>query len=113
MPRRSKSYDEAIAKEMQDHDFARGMVLHAIEQSGYSIEEALQHAIQSMGIKEFSDKSGLPLHNISDFVNGKRKFGFKNISRCLAVFGLRFVVARDEIKQKRMFDIFSDALSVQ
>ena len=51
MPRRSKSYDEAIAKEMQDSDFARGMVLHEIEQSGYSIEEALQHTIQSMGIK--------------------------------------------------------------
>ena len=51
MPRRSKSYDEAIAKEMQDSDFARGMVLREIEQSGYSIEEALQHTIQSMGIK--------------------------------------------------------------
>lgn len=96
MPRRSKSYDEAIAREMQDPDFARGIVLHAIEQSGYSVEEALQHAIQSMGIKEFSDKSGLPLQNISDFVNGKRKFGFKNISRCLAVFGLKFTVTRDE-----------------
>ena len=96
MPRRSKSYDEAIAKEMQDPEFARGMVLHAIKQSGYSIEEALQHAIQSMGIKEFSDKSGLPLQNVSDFVNGKRKLGFRNISRCLSVFGLKFVVAKDD-----------------
>lgn len=96
MARRSKSYDDAIAKEMQDPDFARGMVLHAIEQSGYTVEEALQHAIQSMGIKEFSSKSSLPLQNISDFVNGKRKFGLKNITRCLAVFGLKLVVARDD-----------------
>ena len=94
MSRRSESYDDAMAKEMQDPDFARGMVLHAIEE-GDSVEEALRYGIQRMGIKEFSDRAGMPIQNVSSFVRGTRVFGFKNLCKCLSVFGLRFVVAKD------------------
>lgn len=94
MSRRSESYDDAIAKEMQDPDFARGMILHAID-AGDSVEDALRYGIQRMGIKEFSDQAGMPIQNVSLFVKGKRAFDFKNLSKCLSVFGLRFVVAKD------------------
>ena len=95
MSRRSESYDADIAKEMQDPEFARGMVLHALG-SGDSVEDALKYAIQRMGVKEFAEQSGLSIQNVSAFINGKRRFGFRNLSRCLAVFGLKFVVARDD-----------------
>ena len=95
MSRRSESYDDAIAKEMQDPDFARGMVLHAID-AGDSVEDALRHGIQRMGLKEFSDQAGMQMQSVSAFVKGERTFGFKNLSKCLSVFGLRFVVAKDK-----------------
>lgn len=95
MSRRSESYDKAMAKEMQNTDFARGMVLHAID-SGDSIEDALRYSIRRMGIKEFSHKSGISIQNVSAFTRGKRKFGFGNLSKCLAVFGLKFVVAKSD-----------------
>ena len=96
MPRRSESYDKMIADKMRDPEFARGVVLHSLE-FGDSVEEAIRLAITSMGIKEFSDKSEIPLQSVSGFVRGRRKFGHKTLSKCLAVFGLKFTVTRDEV----------------
>ena len=95
MPRRSESYDKMIAEKMRDPEFARGVVLHSLE-FGDSVEEAIRLAITSMGIKEFADKSEIPLQSVSGFVCGRRKFGHKTLSKCLAVFGLKFTVTRDE-----------------
>ena len=95
MSRRSKSYNEMIAEKMRDPEFARGVVLHSVE-FGDSVEEALQLAIRSMGIKEFSDRSGLPLQSVSSFVQNRKKFGYKRLTQCLAVFGLKFTVTRDK-----------------
>ena len=93
---RSKSYDKVIAEKMRDPDLAKAVVIHAVE-SGDSIEEALTIAITSMGIKEFADKSGIKMQNVSQFVQGKRAFGYKTLAKCLAVFGLRFAVSEDKV----------------
>ena len=82
-----------IAEKMRDPEFAEGVVLHSLE-FGDSVEEALRLAISSMGIKEFSDKSGLPLQSVSSFVRKKRKFGHRTLAKCLAVFGLEFIVKK-------------------
>lgn len=95
MPR-SKSYNKMIAKKMRDPEFARGVVLYSLE-FGDSIEEALRLAINSMGIKEFSDQSGIPLQSVSSFVCNRRKFGYKTLTRCLTVFGLKFTVTKNEV----------------
>ena len=95
MPRRSESYDKMIAEKMRDPEFARGVVLHALK-SGDSVQEALRYAIRSMGIKEFSDKSGIALQSVSSFVREAREFGFKSLTKCLAVFGLKFTVTKDK-----------------
>ena len=95
MSRRSKSYNEMVAEKMRDPDFARGLVLHSLE-SGDSVQEALRLAIRSMGIKEFCDRSGLPLQSVSSFAQSKKIFGHKRLNQCLAVFGLKFTVTRDK-----------------
>jgi len=96
MSRRSTSYNEMIAEQMRDPEFARGVVLHSLD-FGDSVEEALRLAIRSMGIKEFSDKSGIPLQSVSSFVCKRRVFGHKTLAKCLVVFGLKFTVTRDEV----------------
>lgn len=93
---RSKSYDKKLAEKMRDPELARELVIHAVE-AGDSIEEALIIAITSMGIKEFSDKSGIKMQNVSQFVQGKRAFGYKTLTKCLAVFDLKFTVTRDKV----------------
>jgi len=95
MSRRSTSYNKMIAEQMQDPEFARVLVLHSVE-VGDSVEEALQLAIRSMGIKEFSDRSGLPRQSVSNFVQNRKKFDYKMLTKCLAVFGLKFTVTRDK-----------------
>ena len=95
MPRRSKSHSEAMAQKMRDPDFARELVVVSLELRG-SIVEALRFAIRSMGIKEFSDKSGIPMANVSEFVSGNKSWGYKRLEKGLAVFGLEFSV-RDKV----------------
>ena len=96
MARRSSSYDKMIAAKMLDPEYARNVILHSLEFND-SIEEALRLAISSMGIREFSGKAGIPVQNVSSFIGGKRNFGYRTLTRCLAVFGLKFTVTKDEV----------------
>lgn len=89
MSRRSESYDKYIAEQMQDMDYARDTLLTSIEHFGDSVEEALKHTIQRMGIKEFSQLSNISIQNISDFINGKRKPKVETLDKYLAVFNLK------------------------
>ena len=91
MTNRSKSHSEAMAKKMRDPDFARELVIVSLESRG-NIVDALRFAIRSMGIKEFSDKSGIPISNVSEFVSGNKSWGYRRLEKGLAVFGLEFSV---------------------
>lgn len=93
MSRRRTTYDAYIAEQMLDPSFAQEVVLAAIR-DGESVQDALKLAIESMGIKEFSIKSDIPIQNLSAFIRGEKSFGYKRISRCLAVFDLEFTVVR-------------------
>ncbi len=96
MPNRSGSYSKFIADKMTDPDFARNLVMNAVE-SGDSLDDALRLAIRSKGIKEFSTASGLPIQNVSALANKRKAFGRATLERCLGVFGLRLGVARKKV----------------
>ena len=76
MARRGSSYDKMIATKMLDPESAIDVILHSLEFDD-NIEEALRLTITSMGIKEFSEKSAIPVQNVSGFVRGKRNFGYR------------------------------------
>ena len=94
MSRRNKSYREYIAEQMLNQSYAQELILGAIEE-GDTVQCALKMAIESMGIKEFSDKSGIAVPHVTAFVRGEKAFGHQRITRCLAVFGLKFAVVRE------------------
>lgn len=96
MPNRSKLHSEVMAKKMRDPEFARELVVVSLELRG-NLVEALRFAIRSMGIKEFSAKSGMPMSNVSEFVNGNKSWGYKRLERSLAVFGLEFSVKNKKV----------------
>jgi transcriptional regulator with XRE-family HTH domain len=89
MSRRSRSYDKYIAEKMKDLDFAQESLLTAINTFGDSVEDALKYTILQMGIKEFSEHSGVSIQNISDFVRGVRRLKIETLDKYLSVFGLK------------------------
>ena len=88
MSRRSKSFDKYIAEQMQDLDYARETLLASIEEFNESVEDALRYTIEKMGLKEFSELSGIHIQNISQFIKGKRNLKIETLNKYLAVFKL-------------------------
>lgn len=91
MSGRSESYDEFIAEKMRDPDYAREQIKASIELRG-SIADGLRVAIRALGIKEFAEKSGIPIQNVSEFAQNNKSWGYKRLEKGLAVFGLEFTV---------------------
>ena len=89
MSRRSESFDKYVAEQMKDLDFARESLLVSIEHFGETVEEALKNIIEQMGLKEFSELSGIPIQNVSAFVKGRRNLKQQTLDRYLSVFKLR------------------------
>lgn len=93
MSRRRPTYKAYIADKMRDVEFAQGVIMTAVE-DGETVEDAVRMAIESAGLKEFSDKSGIAFQHLSAFVRGEKKFGKKRLELCLSVFDLRLSVAK-------------------
>ncbi len=93
MSRRRPTYRAYIADKMRNLEFAQGLVLVAVE-DGASVEDAVRMAVESAGLKEFSERSGIPLQHLSSFARGEKKFGQKRLERCLDVFDLKLSVAK-------------------
>lgn len=93
MSRRRPTYKAYIADKMRNVGFAQGVIMAAVE-DGETVEDAVRMAIESTGLKEFSEKSGIAFQHLSAFVRGKKKFGQKRLERCLSVFDLRLSVAK-------------------
>ena len=74
---------------MQDLEYARETLITEIEEFGETVEDALKYTIESMGIKEFSELSDIPIQNVSAFVNGRRNLKKETLDKYLRVFGLR------------------------
>ncbi len=89
MARRNKNFNALVSEKMKDPEFAKQTFITSIDEFGESIEEALKYTIQQMGIKEFSDQSGICVQNISDFIKGKRNLKLETLDRYLAVFNLK------------------------
>lgn len=87
---RNSSYDRDLARELKDTEFARGFLLTLMEgEDGLSLEGALRHTIQRMGVKEFCELSGLLKSNVNDFLKGRRKLKPETLDAFLEPFGLR------------------------
>ncbi|TVQ80105.1 MAG: XRE family transcriptional regulator [Bradymonadales bacterium] len=96
--RRHKSYDEQLADELKDKSFAREYFLGLIEgEDGLDIEDALIHTIRRMGVKEFSEVSGIHEKSISRMINGRVSPTRETLDQYLAPFGLKTKVILEEV----------------
>jgi repressor of nif and glnA expression len=99
MARRSESYNEFVADQMKDPEYAKLTILTSIEEFGENIDEALRYAIKKMGIKEFSELSGYSITYISDITRGRKQLKAETLNKLLSFFGLRLKTTVVELEE--------------
>jgi DNA-binding phage protein len=99
MARRSKDWNEGLAKDLKNREFAKEFILASIDE-GFSIQHALGKVIRSYGIKEFSELTGIPSPNILRAINPKHNPTQSTLNRLLKPFKLMISV-KDSPQRKK------------
>jgi len=88
MARRTKDWNEGLAKDLRNPQFAREFLLASIDE-GISLQHALGKVIRAMGIKEFAEKIGMESPNLLRAINPHHNPTQATINRLLNPFGLK------------------------
>ena len=88
MARRTKDWNEGLAQDLKNPEFARDFLLAAIEE-GVSLQHALGKVIRAMGVKEFAAKVGMESPNLIRAINPRHNPTQATINRLLTPFGLK------------------------
>ena len=88
MARRTKDWNEGLARDLRNPQFARGFLLAAIDE-GISLQHALGKVIRAMGVKEFAAKIGMESPNLLRAINPRHNPTQSTINRLLNPFGLK------------------------
>ncbi|MCZ0932231.1 MAG: hypothetical protein OXJ52_03650 [Oligoflexia bacterium] len=101
MANRNKSYDKVLAQKFKNPRYAQSYLINIIKREKLSVESALRETIKAMGLKNFSDKSGLSLQAVSDFTSKRQKWSLDKISRHIKnVFNLEVKISLELLKSK-------------
>jgi len=91
MARRSRDWNEGLAKDLKDPSFARGFLVAAMDE-GISIQQALGKVIRAMGVKEFAAKIGVAAPNVLRAINPRHNPTQATLNRLLRPFRLRLTI---------------------
>ena len=101
MANRHKDFNKLVASKFKNRKFAQAYIMNLINEEGMELEEAFRTTIISMGLKNFSDKAGVSVQYVSDFVNKRRKFTTKSIDKYLhKVFRLKIKISVESVRSK-------------
>lgn len=98
MARRSRDWNEGLAEDLQDPEFARAFLTAAVE-DGVPLKIALGKVIRATGVKEFSKVVGMPSPNVLRAIHPRHNPTQETLERLLKPFGLRIGLAA--IKHRR------------
>jgi DNA-binding phage protein len=101
MTKRTKDWNEELAKDLRDIEFAREFII-AIMEEGLPLREILGKIIRAYGVKEFSKKVNIPSSNIIRALNSKNNPTEDTLNKLLKPFGLQLAVApiKKQLKRK-------------
>ena len=101
MARRSRDWNEGLAQDLQDPEFAREFLLAAMDE-GVPIQVALGKVIRAMGVKEFSAQVRMASPNVQRAINPRHNPTQDTLNRLLKPFRLRLSLAKlDDRKHTR------------
>lgn len=87
MANRSKDWNESLAKELRDLDFAAEFIMASIEE-GATIQEALTKVIRLYGVIEFAKLANMASPNVIRSINPRYNPTQQTLNRLLQPFGL-------------------------
>jgi DNA-binding phage protein len=90
--KRSRDWNEDLAKELRDPEFARGFLIAALDE-GIPLQAALAKVIRAIGIKEFAARIEVASPNVLRALNPRHNPTPATINRLLKPFGLRLGLA--------------------
>ncbi len=100
MARRSRDWNEGLAQDLRDQEFAREFLLAATEE-GVPIQIALGKVIRSMGVKEFAAKVRMAGPNVLRAIHPRHNPTQDTLNRLLKPFRLRLSLARLDVPRRR------------
>ena len=92
MARRTEDWNEGLARDLRNPEFAREFLMAAIEE-GISLQHALGKVVRAMGVKEFAAKVGMESPNLLRAINPRHNPTQATINRLLRPLGLRLSLA--------------------
>ena len=92
MARRSKDWNEGLARDLKDPAFARAFLLAVIEDGG-SLQHALGKAVRAIGVKEFAARVRMASPNLVRAIHPRHNPTQATLNRLLEPFGLKLSLA--------------------
>ena len=95
MERRSRDWDEGLAQDLRDPEFARESLLAAMDE-GVPIHVAIGKVVRAMGVKEFAAKVRMASPNVLRAIHARHNPTQDTLNRLLKPFRLKLSLARLE-----------------
>lgn len=92
MARRSRDWNEGLARDLRDATFAREFLLATVEE-GIPLQRALAKVIRAMGVKEFAAKVGMAPPNVQRAIHASHNPTQATLNHLLRPFGLKLSLA--------------------
>lgn len=91
MSKRSRDWNEGLARDLRKPDFAREFVLGLLDE-GFPLQEALGKTIRAYGVKEFASKAKMPSPNVLRCIDARHNPTQKTLEQILRPLGLQLTV---------------------
>jgi DNA-binding phage protein len=92
MARQTKDWNEGLAKDLRNPQFAREFLLASIDED-ISLQHALGKVIRAIGVKEFAARIGMEIPNLLRAINPRHNPAQATINRLLNPLGLKLSLA--------------------
>ncbi len=92
MAKRSADWNEGLAQDLRNPEFAREFLLAAVDE-GVAVQRALGKVIRAMGVKEYAELTGMASSNVLRAIRARHNPTQATLNRMLKPFGLKLSVA--------------------
>ena len=100
MAKRSADWNEGLAEDLRNPEFAREFLRAAVDE-GVPVQRALGKVIRAMGVKEYAELTGIASSNVLRAIRSGHNPTQSTLNRMLRPFGLKLSVAPIEpVKDK-------------
>jgi len=98
--RRSRDWNEGLARDLRDQAFAREF-LEALLEEGFSLQQALAKTVRAYGVTEFASKVHMASPNLLRSIRPNANPTQRTLEQMLEPLGLRLAVAPKSRRRAR------------